>query len=437
MLLVALVGASVAASGRIAYVGFGAHDAMALAHEQVRWLQPQLSGDSPARSDADVRDGEVLYVAFTALAAARDEKLPTTERLGLVRAGLARLDASDVRGRYASRAQPSPGAFLQGWSLLVAVELARLSDEAADRDAVRVRGAPLVAALGTVTSGVLPSYGETYRPVDTVVVAAALRKADEIAAMPGAAAAIEAWLPRLNPLRDPATQLLPHRTDAAGRPLDGARATSQAMIQAFWPSIDRAGATSSRDWVAFENTFLCPRLGLATVCEYPGGGGSGDSLSGPLIAGVSPAATVITLAAARAHGNQDLADEISREAELFGAPVADERGRRYLSGSAPAGDALLAWARTIPVERELPGVDDRDPVAWPAWTLGVLIPAVLAMGGLAWRFLARRRFSGPLEADAAPPDAPYGPGRAGTTPRGVDGARGRSPQTPTYPSGDP
>lgn len=405
--LVALVLVSVAASGRIAYVGFGQHDAADLVGQQLRWLEPQVGRPELVDRDRDVRDGEVLQLAFTALATANEGSRPAPTRLALVRSALACLDDPALAARYAVSGQSSPGAFLQGWRLLVATEAARLSGQDADRAALRARSAPLVSALGAATSGVLPSYGETYRPVDTVVLAAALRRADGVAGVPGADAALAAWVPRLEPMRDPTTKLLPHRTDAAGRPLDGARASSQAMIQAFWPSIDGSGGTASRDWVAFENTFLCPRLGLAVVCEFPDGGGVADDVSGPLIAGVSPAATVVTMAAARAHGNIDLAEEISREAELFGAPVHDDAGRRYVSGSAPVGDALLAWARTVPTGADLPGVDDRDAVAWPAWTLCALIPAVLALGALAWRYLAGRRFSGPLESDAAPPDAPY------------------------------
>lgn len=419
LILVLVVLASVTASARIAIVGFGRHDVTELVGEQLRWLEPRvgtLAGGGPAPVAA--RDDEVLQLAFTALATAHDERRPVQARLPVLRAALARLDAPAVRARYEPGGGAATGAFLGGWSLLVAGEVARLSGDPADLAAVRARGAPWVSALGANTSGVLASAGDSYRPVDTVVLAAALRRADAVAALPGAAAAINAWLPRLEPLRDPSTKLLPHRTDAAGRAIEGPRATSQAMIQAFWPTVDLAGGTSSRDWVAFENTFLCPRLGLAAVCEFPGGAGPGDDVSGPLIAGVSPVATVLTLGAARAHGNTDLAEQISREVELFGTPVVDDGGRRYLSGSAPVGDAVLAWSRAVPVERERPGVDDRDAVAWPAWTLCALIPGVLALGGLAWRFLARRRFSGPLESDAAPPDSPYGAGEPEGGPAG-------------------
>lgn len=410
LLLVLVFVASVAASVRIAYVGFGRHDTSALVAEQLRWLEPQVGAGATGAAE-DVRDGPVLQVALTALATAQDDTRPSQVRLPLLRAALGRLDDDALAARYAVPGTGSRGAFLEGWSLLVATEAARLSGQETDRAAVRTRSRPLVTALGTVTSGVLPSYADTYRPADTVVLAAALRRADEVTGVPGAAAAVADWVPRLEPMRDPTTKLLPHRTDAAGRPVESARATSQAMIQAFWPSIDATGGTSSRDWVAFENTFLCPRLGLVAVCEFPGGESGGDALSGPLVLGVSPAATVLTMAAARAHGNTDLAEEISREAELFGAPVTEGEARHYLGGSSPVGNALLAWARSVPVRGELPGVDDRDPVAWPAWTLGALVPAVLALGALAWRYLGRRRFSGPLESDAAPPDGPATQGR--------------------------
>ena len=406
--LIAVVVGSVAAAGRIGYVGYGAHDAAGLASEQLRWLEPRLTAVAPAPADQDVPDGPVLQVAVTALATAGDTARPVAVRLPVLRAALARLRAPALRAPYATSAQPQDGAFLQGWTLLVAVEVARCSGEERDKAVVRDLASPLVPALASVSSGVLPSYRDVYRPVDTVVLAAALRRADSVAHVGGVDAAVQSWLPRLTPLRDPTTQLLAHRTDAAGRLVDGPRASSQALIQTFWPSIDLGATTSSRDWVAFENTFLCPRLGLVAVCEYPGGAGAGDAGSGPLVAGVSPVATVLTLGAARTHGNAALADQISREAELFGGPIVDDAGRHYAAGAAPTADALLAWARTVPVAAELPGVDDRDGVAWSAWALCALIPAVLALGAMAWRVLGRRRFSGPLDSDAAPPTPPYG-----------------------------
>ncbi|SEW27246.1 hypothetical protein SAMN05421595_1708 [Austwickia chelonae] len=407
LILVVVLTGSFAVSARLAHVAFGRHDVSAAVGQQLTWLEGQTSSDAPDRMQKKHRDGAFLQLVLTGMAAAHDESRPAAVRLPLLRAYLYRVEHEEIKQRYVAAALPENGAFYQGWTLLLATQVARLSGEEADAKVVREKASPLVNALTMSPSGLLASYPNVYRPVDSVVVAGALRRADEIVGVPGVTEALATWVPRLEPLRDPSTKLLPHVTDATGRSIEGPRATSQAIIQIFWPSIDPA--TSSRDWVAFENTFLCPRLGLVAVCEFPGGWwGVSDADSGPLIVGVSPLATVMTMAAARAHGNEELAVQISRETALFEV-LSSEKGEKkhYNSDSWPLSDAVIVASRAVPVSRELPGVDDRDPVAWKAWVLCALIPGVIAAGALAWRVMGRRRrLSGPLEHDAAPPDAP-------------------------------
>ncbi|WP_162872777.1 hypothetical protein [Austwickia chelonae] len=407
LVLVTVLMGSLVISARLAHVAFGRHEVSAAVGQQLAWLEGKTSSDAPDRMQKKHRDGAFLQLVLTGIAAAHDESRPAAVRLPLLRAYLYRVEQEEIKQRYAAATLPENGAFYQGWTLLLATQVARLSGEERDAKSVRDKAAPLVNALTTSHSGLLASYPNVYRPVDSVVVAGALRRADETVGVIGVTEALATWVPRLEPLRDPSTKLLPHMTDATGRIIEGPRATSQAIIQVFWPSIDPA--TSSRDWVAFENTFLCPRLGLVAVCEFPGGWwGVSDADSGPLIVGVSPLATVMTMAAARAHGNEELAVQISRETKLFEV-LFSEKGEKkhYNSDSWPLSDAVIAASRAVPVSRELPGVDDRDPVAWKAWVLCTLIPGVVAAGALAWRVMGRRRrLSGPLEHDAAPPDAP-------------------------------
>ena len=62
-------------------------------------------------------------------------------------------------------------------------------------------------------------------------------------------------------------------------------------------------------------------LGLGGVREYaPGTSGPGDADSGPIVFGMSVAATGFALASARIQGERDRFRELTRSVELLGAP---------------------------------------------------------------------------------------------------------------------
>lgn len=154
---------------------------------------------------------------------------------------------------------------------------------------------------------------------------------------------IERWLAQARDRLDPVTGLLPHRVDPdSGAPLEGARGSSQGLIARFLVEIDPPLAREH--YLAFRRRFIS---GLPGVREYPRGvDGVGDVDSGPLVAGVSASASVVTLGAARVHGDTALAGPLSQAAEAAGLPVQWDGRRRYAFGLLPVGDAFLLWSRT-------------------------------------------------------------------------------------------
>ena len=99
-------------------------------------------------------------------------------------------------------------------------------------------------------------------------------------------------------------------------------------------------------------------LGFGAIREYaPGFRGHGDVDSGPVLLGVSVAATGFALAPARATGRADAFTELLRTTTLFGIPV--ERGdrQRFATGG-PIGNALLLALLTSGPERA-PSVAER------------------------------------------------------------------------------
>lgn len=373
----------VAVAGRVLWCAAGpAPDVGA----QVRFVNDAADGGAGPQMQELFPEGDFFLHVLGGLAAPADDRLTTGERVEVMSRRLERLRTPEVMAPFAGCAVLDHGAFHTGWMLLLAVERARLSGDARHRQEVREHAGELRAALDAAPTGYLESYpGQTW-PVDNVVAVAALVRADRLVGVPGTQDSVRTWLTRVEPSRDRATGLLPHRVDAEGTALDGPRATSQSLVQVFWPEIDPG--TADDGWRRYVATFVDRRVGLVGVREHPHGtAGEGDVDSGPLVLGVSLSATVVTLAAARAHGDLRLADDLSREGELLGLPWQWDGRRRYAAGVLPVGDAFVAWARSVPAA---PSAGDPPPAPRPLWGVLAGVPLGLALLVALTPFLSRR-----------------------------------------------
>src|SRR5207237_1277222 len=95
-------------------------------------------------------------------------------------------------------------------------------------------------------------------------------------------------------------------------------------------------------------------LGFGGIREYPlpgGRGGAGDIDSGPVVLGVSVAASGFGLAGARMFRDAPRFRALYRTAYLFGAPVTRGEARGFLAGSG-LGDAILLAMMTARVAPE-------------------------------------------------------------------------------------
>ena len=347
---------------------------------QLVFLDRALVAGAAERSQQLFPEGFAFQHALTGLAHAAAAAPGDEAALRAARAALQALGTPAGAAQF-QVSSPPKGAFHAGWSLLLAVEVSRLSRDPADLRAVQERARPAQAAvaarLDAGASPFLDSYPGQSWPVDTVVLVAALARADAQVPAVGAAALIDRWRRAAERRSDGATGLLPHRTRADGTAVQGARGSSQSLIQSFWPDIDPAGAPES--YRRFVRHFVDRCAGLVGVREYPRGrDGRGDVDSGPLIDGCSASATAVTLAAALRNGDLPLARTLDREAELAWTPRPG--GRRYAAGLVPVADAFLAWARAQPVGT---GAASGAPqVAWAWWVgipaLGSLLCALVA-----------------------------------------------------------
>jgi hypothetical protein len=224
----------------------------------------------------------------------------------------------------------------------LAVGMARLIDPAFPRDLSRAHDA-LIAAyerrLLASPTGLIETYpGEAY-PTDTAAVAAAIAVHGR-ATHADHAAVLAHWSARVRAAQiDPASGLVYQRMGAHdGAAHDAPRGSGTALAAYFAGFADRDVSRILANGVFAHQSSFC---GFGAVREYAKGhSGLGDIDSGPVILGVSVAATGFALAAARAHGHEDAFTRIYRTTELFGAPRASDDRLRFLTGG-PIGNALL------------------------------------------------------------------------------------------------
>lgn len=188
-------------------------------------------------------------------------------------------------------------------------------------------------------TGLIETYPNEAYPTDTAAVAAAV-------AVHGRATGkdrrkvLAHWAKNVRRVQiDPESGLVYQRMRAAnGRPLDAPRGSGTGLAAYFAGFASREIAALLTDaLIAHETSFF----GFGAVKEYASGyNGAGDVDSGPVVLGVSVAATGFSLAPFRAFGRRDAFVRLYRTTELFGLK-SERNGRIRFSTGGPVGNALL------------------------------------------------------------------------------------------------
>jgi len=289
------------------------------------------------------------------------------------------LENPDIADRFGQIDELESGVFFHGWRLQVINALvdAGMLDLRHDQ---LIEAQNILWAIDDSPAGWVQAYPGGYWPCDTVVGLAAVSAVLPDDAQP----VIQRWMGVVK--LDDATGLLPHQVQADGQAIEGPRGSSQAIIQTFWPSL--AGG-DPRQWASFKHQFVARHLGVVAVREYPiGVDGRGDVDSGPLIGGLSLAASAVGLAAARANGDMRLAAALDHEIEWLAVGATRSDQRAYAVGALPVADAFILWAKTTPVP-ETPAGDVPNPS--PTWWLWAVVFAVPAITYLIVTLTQRRR----------------------------------------------
>ncbi|WP_433059567.1 hypothetical protein [Dactylosporangium sp. CS-033363] len=299
---------------------------------------------------------------------------------------LSRLDGPEGTAPFAEGLAPRYGIFYAGWTNWLRGGLLSLRDEPGQRARFEADSREIAAAFDASPSPFLQAYPGQSWPVDSTVAIASLRLHDALAA-PAYAGTVQRWLDAARERLDPATGLLPHVADpGTGRPLQGARASSQSMILRFLPEVDAGFAR--QQYLRFRDQFVDRPLRLGpAVREYPKGvDGAADVDSGPLPLGISFSATVVTIGAARVNGDDGLADALSSYGEVAGVPITTWHTKRYALGALPIGDSFLVWARTAPS-----AAAPIDSGAGPLWRAPLTLILVALAAVPWWRKPERRQ----------------------------------------------
>jgi len=206
-----------------------------------------------------------------------------------------------------------------------------------------------VRRLSASETGLIETYpGEAY-PTDVAAVVAAIAVHARVSHL-DRSAVLQHWADNVRRVQiDPHSGLFIQRLDATtGEPRDVPRGSGTGLGAYFAGFADRSVAQLLAAGLFKHEAQWC---GFGAIREYAAGfSGSGDVDSGPVILGVSVAATGFALAPARTQRKREVFTRIYRTTHLFGMPIFWRGRLRYLTGGS-LGNALLFALLTSRISR--------------------------------------------------------------------------------------
>jgi len=312
-----------------------------------------------------------------------------TEALDEAHSALARLRSVTGTEPYSETLSPPFGVFYVAWTTWLAGGVLMV-EAPEDRDPEHIERfasdcRSLASAFEASETPFLCAYDGQAWPCDSLVGVACLRLHDSLFE-PEYEDLISTWLKEAKARLDPATGLLPHEVDQYnGDLVQGARGSSQALIQRFLPEVDPAW--SVEQYALFRQQFVAAPFSLAGVREYPKGVRmGGDVDSGPLVFGLSASASIVTLGAALLHQDRGLAEPLSHSAEAIGFPLGAGRTKRYLFGAMPVLDGFLVWSKTATPWTTRPPRQEFAPAVPSWWRLPIHAVSGLLCWVLVWAY---------------------------------------------------
>lgn len=376
---------------------------------RLAFLRAELEADAGERMQELFPEGYFFTHALYGLSWVNVGMLQPGERdraLREARWALERLEAPAGTAPFPQEADPPHGVYHAGWTAWLRGRIVELAggpqDAAAEAEALRSETAVLRDAFdAALDSGTpyLTAYPGQAWPVDSVVAVAALRQDDRLHGTDSHDATVERWTGAVRDHLDPRTGLIPHAVDPeSGKPVEGARGSSQSLLLRFLAEVDPEWA--ARDYRTFRARFGSEITMVPGIREHPAGDDSpGDVDSGPLVLGLSASASAVALGDAVLFDDEQSAAELTGLAEATGMAVEFGGKRRYAGGLLPVGDAFLVWSQTADGEHAATAGEPSN--AEPSWWRLPWHVATTAVLALLW-YAAVRSWRVARSGGAAP-----------------------------------
>lgn len=324
---------------------------LALAHEQVLF-EARDTDSRQAQQNRFAGEWALVTHQMTAIGLAQvvlahpEEKaaLGPTLRTAALRSWLVEMRAFGTRAWFGEDVLAHPetphGHAYMGYPAL-AIGMARLVEPKGFPPDVAAQHDALIAAferrlLASPTALIETYPGQAY-PTDVASVAAAIAVHGRVTGVDHSKV-LAHWAKQLRRVQvDQASGFVHQRMSVDGTPQDVPRGSGTGLAAWYAGFVDREIAHElTKALLAHERTFA----GFGGIAEFDQREGHGDIDSGPVVLGVSVAATGFSLAPFRAFGHRDEFTRLYRTTTLFGLPVRREGALCFRTGG-PIGNALL------------------------------------------------------------------------------------------------
>jgi hypothetical protein len=250
--------------------------------------------------------------------------------------------------------KPQYGVFYAGWRnyLLGKILESQAKENAEITKAFKQNCEEIAEAFHNSKSPFLESYQGASWPADSFVAMVSLHIHDQLFG-PQYQELIRQWITKVKTLVDKQNGLIPHSADAStGKQIEGARGSSMALILLLLSEMEPKFA--QEQFLLFKKEFSQTILQLPCIREYPhGSSGMGDVDSGPVIFGMSPVATIVSVGVFQKFGEYEMANQMFSCIETFGFSNSLETEKIYLMGEMPIADIFIAWVRVQGTQKSI------------------------------------------------------------------------------------
>lgn len=321
---------------------------------QLRYLKNELHNNQAAEKMQTLfPEGFVFTTALYGLAWADfvahiDKKHPLFQEANEeVKWSISEINSDKGRAIFPDDLPLKYGAYYNGWSSYLMAKYLTINDldktDSIVFTAFQNRCQAMSEAIKQSKSSYLESYHNSAWQADNILCLASLSLHDKIYP-PQYKSVIDTFLNRTKANLDTETGLIGHSFNPnADKNSEGARGSSQSLMNCFLPEIDSVFAKDQFE--KYKQHFIEYKFGLPAVREYPIGiDNQGDVDSGPVILGVGSSASIVAIRAMAENKESPYYVPIRNAIEAFGFPNSFGSGKKYVFGELAVADAFIAWS---------------------------------------------------------------------------------------------